>query len=118
VIVEEKAKNIIEENPVALATVNPKGNPHVIAVAYVKIKEDKVIITNNYMKSTIDNIKNNPHVSLAVWNKDWKGYRIDGIAEYYEKGKWFDFVKSMKENKGEPCKGALIINIDEINQLG
>jgi uncharacterized protein len=83
---EQEAQKIIEENPVVLATINSKGNPHVIAVALVKVKDDKIIITNNYMKSTIENIKNNPNVSLAVWNKDCKGYRIDGKAEYYEQG--------------------------------
>ncbi|MBU0957788.1 MAG: pyridoxamine 5'-phosphate oxidase family protein [Nanoarchaeota archaeon] len=114
---EEETKKIIEENPVALATVNSEGNPHVIAVAFVKIKNEKIIITNNHMNLTINNIKGNSKVSLAVWNKDWKGYGIDGTAEYFEEGEWLDFVKSIEENKEEPCKGAIIISINNIKKL-
>jgi len=114
----EEIKKIIEENSLAFATVDKDNKPHVIAVAYVKVKEGKLIVTNNYMDSTIDNIKNNSSVGLAVWNKDWEGYRIDGEASYFEEGEYYDFVKSMKENKDEPGKGAIVVDIKEIKKLG
>ena len=108
---------IIEENPLALATIKSDGNPHVIAVAYVKVKDNKLIITRNYMNQTLDNIKSNSKVSLAVWDKDWNGYRVGGTAEYFEDGAWFDFVKSLKENEDEPCKGVIVIDIVEVVKL-
>jgi hypothetical protein len=52
---EDKIKKIIEENP--LATVNQKGEPHVIGVASVKVKDEKIIVTDNYMKTTIEKHK-------------------------------------------------------------
>ena len=33
-------------------------------------------------------------------------------------GKWFDFVKTLPENKGFPTKGAIVVEIDEIKELG
>lgn len=111
-------KRIIEENPIAFATVNLDGSPHVIAVAYVKVKDDKIIITNNYMTTAVANFKKNKMISLAVWNKKWDGYRIEGEANYFEEGEWFDFVKSIKENEDEPCNGAVVIDIKEIKKLG
>ena len=114
---EEEIKKIIEENVLALATINKEGDPYVIAVAYVKIKDDKIVITNNYMKKTIDNLKNCPNISLVVWNKDWKGYQIKGKAEYFEEGEWLEFVKKIPENKDEPCKGALVVEINNIKKL-
>jgi predicted pyridoxine 5'-phosphate oxidase superfamily flavin-nucleotide-binding protein len=115
---EEEIKKIIEKNPVALSTVSREGKPYVIAVASVKVKDDKIIITDNYMGRTINNLKNYPNVSLVVWNKDWKGYNIQGRAEYYDKGTFLDFVKALKENKKEPCKGAIVIEINHIKKCG
>lgn len=111
-------KKIIEENPVAFATV-ADNKPNVIGVAYVKvISKDEVLVTDNYMKQTKDNLIRNNNICLAVWNKDWEGYKLIGTAQYMDKGKWFDYVKKMPENKGLPAKGAIIIKISEIIKLG
>lgn len=112
--ITHKIKKIIEENALALATLDLKGKPYVIGAAYCKVKENKIIITNNFMKSTIKNILNNPNIAIVVWDKKWNGYQFLGKAEYYQKGKWLNFVKSLKENKGMPAKGAIIVTINKI----
>src|SRR4030042_3558527 len=107
----------IEKKIVAIATVDKKNKPHNIAIQINKIQGDKIIFTDNYMKLTVENIKNNPNVSLVFWHgKEGaeKGYRIDGKAEYFDSGEWVDFVKGLKENEGYPAKGAIIIKINEI----
>lgn len=113
---EDKIKEIIEKNPVALASVSNSIKPHVIVVAFAKVKDNKIIITDNYMNKTIENLKNSPFVSLVVWNNKLEGYKIQGEAEYFNNGKWLSFVKSIPENKNEFCKGALIIKINEIKK--
>jgi predicted pyridoxine 5'-phosphate oxidase superfamily flavin-nucleotide-binding protein len=110
-------KEVIEKNPVALATVCENGNPHVIAVAEVRVVEDKIIVTDNFMSTTKENIVKNANVSLAVWDKDWNGYRISGKASYHETGKWKDFVKQMPENNGLSAKGAILIDIEDVTKL-
>ena len=115
---EKEVIKIIEKNPVAIATCSKEGKPHVIAVAYVKVKDNKIVISDNYMRTTIENIKENPEISLASWNKKWEGYRINGKVEYFETGEYYDFVKSIEENKEEPCKGAVVVTINEIKKLG
>ena len=112
----EDIKEIIEKNPLALATIK-EGKPYVIAVAYVKVKDGKIIITNNYMKTTVENIKNNKDISLAVWNKKWEGDQLNGEAEHYDSGKYLEFVKSLEENKNESPKGAIVVKINEIKKL-
>ena len=116
-MMNEEIKLIIEENAVALASIDADGNPYCIAVAYVKVKDDKIVITANYMNTTLENIRNNPSVCLVVWNKDWKGYQIKGKAEYFNQGEWLDFVKAIPENRDEPCKGALVVEINSIKKL-
>jgi len=95
-IITKEMKKMIEGTPLALATINTEGKPHVIATAFVKVKDDKIIITNNYMVNTIRNIRKYNNVSLAVWDKNWKGYQINGKAHYYSKGIWLDFVRKIK----------------------
>lgn len=112
--ITSKIKKIIEENAFAFAMVDLKGNPYVIGLAGCKVRENKLILTDNFMKSTVMYIKNNPNVALVVWDKNWKGYQFLGQAKYYQKGKWLNFVKSLKENRGFPAKGAIVISVKKI----
>jgi len=120
--INEELKKLIEGNALSLATVDEDGNPHCIAVGFVKVvSKNKVLVTDNYMAETIKNIKRNPQVALAVWNKDWKkdciGYGLKGVAEYFTSGTWHDKVKEIPENEGEPCKGAILVTINKIKKL-
>lgn len=117
----EELKDKIEKAIVAVATVNKEEKPHNIAIMYAKVKDNKIIITDNYMRTTIENIKNNPSISLVFWEGEEskeRGWRIDGKAEYHDSGKWLDFVKGLEENKGYPAKGAVVINVEEVKELG
>jgi len=112
----ENIKDKLEKATIAVATVKD-NKPHAIAIMYAKVKEGKVIITNNYMKTTVDNLKENSNIALVFWEGE-SGWRVEGKAEYYEKGKWLDFVKQMPENEGEAAKGAIVINVENIKELG
>lgn len=117
-MIDRDIKRIIEKYPLALATICSDKSPHVIAVAYVKvIDKDKILITDNYMKTTKNNILKDGKVALCVWNDKWRGWRLKGIAEYYGSGPWLKRVKEMPENKGLPAKGAIIVNIKEVTKL-
>lgn len=102
---------------VSLSTVTKDNKPHSIACEINGIKDKKIIITDNYMKTTIDNIKDNAHVCIVYWDNQ-TGYRICGTAKYYECGEWLKFVESLPENKNFPCKGALIVNVENVVKLG
>lgn len=117
-MISSKTKKIIENNPVAVAT-SVMNKPHVIAVAFVKvIGKNKILITDNFMKTCKENILKNNNIALAVWDKKWHGYRIKGKAKYFSSGIWLDFVKKLKENRGYPAKGVILINVNEVVKLG
>ena len=60
---KEDIKKLIEENPIALATVCSDGNPNVIPVAFVKVVSEKeIVITDNFMKQTRENLQKNKNV--------------------------------------------------------
>ncbi len=73
------------------------------------------------MFETTKNIRRNPNVALSVWNTGWKkncvGYELRGTAKYFKKGKYYEAVKRIPENKGEPLKGAVVATIKKIKRL-
>lgn len=114
-------KKLIENNACAFCTVDRLGKPHSIAVACVKVFEDKIIITNTHIKESLKNIKSNNSIALAVWNKEWEkacvGFELKGQAAHYTIGKWYDFVNNLPENKGYKIKGAIVITVNKIKKL-
>lgn len=117
--INKKAKKIIEGNYIAFATVGKNCKPNVIAVACVKVvEENKILITDNFMKHTRENLGENNNVCLAAWNNKEEGYKLIGKAKYFSSGKWLKFVKQMPENKGFPAKGAILITTSKLIELG
>ena len=118
----DELKNLIENNAVSFSTVDKNGTPHSIAVAYVKVVSDsEILISDNYMKETVENLKNNNSVSILIWNKEWNkdcfGFELRGKAQYFTSGKWRDYVKKIQENKGNPAKGAILVTVSKIKKL-
>lgn len=109
-------KEIIETNVLAFATSSKDGKPNVIAVASVKVKDDKIIITDNYMDKSKKNLDENNNIAIVVW-KGSKGYQIKGTSEYFTEGENYDFIKNLPENKDMPTKGAIVITVGEIYEL-
>ena len=114
-------QKFIESNAVGFATVGRNGKPHNIAVAYVKVVEDKIIISNAHIKESIKNFKYNNNVSLVVWNKEWEkaciGYELIGKAKNYTKGKWFEYVNNLPDNEGYKIISAIVVKITKIKKL-
>jgi len=109
-------KDKFENSTLAISTIK-ENKPHTIFIIYPKIVDNQIIITNNYMKTTIENLKINQNICLAFFEGE-KGWRINGKAKHYSSGKWLEFVKKLKENEGFSPKGALVIDVEEIKELG
>jgi len=109
-------KKIIEGNIVAFATANEKGRPRVIAVGEVKVvAPDTLLVGDVYMEKTLRNLRVNSRVSLVVWGKDYLGFTLSGEIEYFSDGKWFNKAKEIHE--GYSVKGAILVEISEVEKL-
>lgn len=120
--INEGMKKMIENNALSLASIDKTNKPHSIAVGFVRVvSKNQLLISDNYLIDTIENIKNNKNVSLAVWERNWEenciGYELNGIAEYFTKGKWIEEIKKLPINQGAPCKGAIIVTLNKIKVL-
>jgi predicted pyridoxine 5'-phosphate oxidase superfamily flavin-nucleotide-binding protein len=111
-------KSLIESNPISLATTND-GVPNIAVVAYAKvIGDNRLLVTDNFLETTVQNIKVNPQVAMAVFDADWNGLKITGTAEYLIDGEYFEQIKTMPENQDLPAKGAVLITVDKVRQIG
>lgn len=116
--INTEVKKLIEENTISFATVNQDNTPNVIGVACVKVvSANQLVITDNFMKQTKENIKINDNICLAVWDSNWEGYKFLGKAKYFSEGEWVKFVKKIQDNKNLPTKGAILITISEVIEL-
>ena len=120
-LISQSLKKFIESNALGFATVNKSGKPHNIAIAYVKVMGDQIIISNAYIKESIKNLENNNNVSLVIWNLEWEksciGFELIGKAKNYTDGKWLKYVKELPDNEGYDIKSAIVVNIKKIKRL-
>lgn len=110
-----KIKDFIESHFAGFTTVMEGDCPNVIGVSSVKVvSETQVIITDNYMNQSLKDINKNNNACLIFWDNEMKGYKLVGTVKYYTKGKWKEFVENMKENRGYPAKGAILMTVNKI----
>jgi len=114
-------KKFIESNALGLATVSKAGKPHNIAIAYVKVINNQIIISNAHIKESIKNINYNNNVSLVIWNPEWEkscvGFELIGKAKNYTDGKWLKYVKELPDNDGYDIKSAIVVKVKKIKKL-
>ncbi|MFA5358001.1 MAG: pyridoxamine 5'-phosphate oxidase family protein [archaeon] len=107
----------LEGKIVFFATSSKQGKSNLICAEVNEILPDaRILITNNMMKKTVKNIKENNFCSLAVYSKKISA-QIKCSAKYYSKGKWLNYVKTLDSNKGYSPKGALILTVKQIFDL-
>ena len=121
IMISKGLKRLLESNAIGFATIGKNGKPHNIAVAYVKVIDNKIIISNSHIKESIKNLRFNNNVSLVVWNKEWKnacvGFELQGKAKNYTTGKWFDFVSKLPDNEGCKIVSAIVVKTTKIKRL-
>ena len=117
-MITDELKQLIENNPLAFSTVNKSNAPHTIYVLYAKVVDNtKILITDNYMQKTKENILINKKVSLSVLVRD-VAFELIGVAEYFSRGNYFEYVKNIPENKEGPCKGAIVVSVEKVVKMG
>lgn len=115
----DKQIDLINRQKLAvLSTANLGNEPRAVFVEINKTNGDELVITDNHMEITKNNILENKNVFVLVGNDDLKwGVKISGEAKYYNSGEYFDMVKSLATNKYYQPKGAVVIKIVKINEF-
>lgn len=103
-----------ERQELVLASSSQKGDPRAIMVISLGLVDNKLLIGACLMKTTLENIKNNPHVSLVAKNNgDY--FRIEGQAEIQTEGK--NLESAIKKSNPPLPTSAILVEIREVFDL-
>jgi len=111
-ITEEMRQVIGEAKVFAVATASEDGEPNVVPIAFGKVLgEDEILLVDNFMNKTMENLKTNPRAAVSVWKAgDSKGYQFKGDVRIETSGRNFeDGVKMVKAEEPELNPKAVVI---------
>ena len=119
VIISEEVREIGEKvRPWSLATADKNGKPNVVPIGSRRFRsEDTIIVMDNHLNKTKNNILENPRVALTFYDPESdKGFQLKGSAMIETSGKIFDeeLVKYKVRRPDSNPRGVVIIKIDEI----
>lgn len=114
-LTEKQLELLKRRNLVVLASADLSGKPRAIIAEVNKAEGNKIIITDNEMEVTKNNLLANNSVFVLAHEQDYSYcLKISGRSEYHSSGEYFDFVKNLETNKGRHPKGAIAITVDNV----
>lgn len=99
-----------KDQELVLVTSSVDAQPNANIVISLGFVEGKILIADSQMKTTIENLQANKKVCLIS-----KYYRLQGTAEIFSQGKYFDLCLAADEKY--PPKHAILIAPQEIFDL-
>lgn len=121
-VIPDKVKALFDrQNHVAVGTASSEGVPNVSVVFWKKIlDEDTIIIIDNYMKTTKENIQKNKNICISFWDaKTDEGYKIKGTAKYHTEGPIYEegktFIQTRKPD--QVPRGVVEVKTKEIFEI-
>jgi predicted pyridoxine 5'-phosphate oxidase superfamily flavin-nucleotide-binding protein len=91
-LTDDVKKTMAQTKIIPVATASKEGMPNVIPFAFVKwLDEDTVLLADNFMNKSLKNLKENPYISICVWDAENKrSFQIKGEAVIETSGKVYD----------------------------
>lgn len=110
----------INNDLVFVATVNREGIPNVVPIGFARpLDENTILIADNFMKKTRENLEANPKISFVTKDSTKCPYQFKGSVEIFTEGKYFDTVTEWGQNamtKLSP-KAAVLVKVGEIYSI-
>ena len=104
-----------------LATASKAGVPNVVPIGALFLIDDETLwVIDNFMKKTMNNVKENPIATFDIWNPDGTmSYQVKCDVKYENSGADYEKAKDMMHQKRAdlPAKGLLKLTFKEIYQV-
>jgi len=124
--ITERMREVISKTHLfSVATASAKGEPNVVAIAFVRqLSDHELLVMDNFMGKTKANLKENPQIAISCWVTDpqtdaTRAYQFKGVARFETSGKVFtegcQWVKSIKPMA--QSKSAVIVKVHSIYNL-
>jgi predicted pyridoxine 5'-phosphate oxidase superfamily flavin-nucleotide-binding protein len=107
-------KAMAKQDVFPVATSNQDCIPNVVYIGYLKVIDNQtVLIADNYLKKTRDNILSNGKIAFVVRDEEKGSFQIKGTAERLTEGAMFDEVQKWASEK-LPRVAAIVMHVEEI----
>ncbi|MBP2045257.1 pyridoxamine 5'-phosphate oxidase family protein [Methanobacterium aggregans] len=110
----------VEKDLVFVATANTEGIPNVVPIGFARpLDENTILIADNYMKKTRENLEGNPKISIVTKDSTKCPYQFKGSVEIFTDGKYFETVTEWGQNamtKLSP-KAAILMKVEEVYSI-
>ena len=117
VMTQEMMDAVEKDNVVFFATATKEGVPNVVPIGFARPLDNKTImIVDNFMKKTHENLENNPKASIVPRDASKCPYQFKGTVEIHTSGKLFDEAVDWATSvmsKLAP-KAAVVLKVEEI----
>ena len=101
--------------PCILTTVDTSGKPNTIYVTCVhKRSDEQIVVADNKMHKTRQNIRDGCPVSLLYITKEEKAFQIKGSVSYHAAGEIYEEMKNGWLKKKYPGNAAVVIHVEEV----
>ncbi|RQD79783.1 MAG: pyridoxamine 5-phosphate oxidase [Methanocalculus sp. MSAO_Arc2] len=116
--IDEKLKDAIAEVKILpLATASKDGVPNVVPMGSIWVMDETTIwIADNFMKKTLQNVRENPRAALYVWSQSVGGcVQIKCTVTVETSGENVEKMRAMLHEKRPnlPGKSLLILSVTE-----
>jgi len=104
-----------------VATCSQNGTPNVVYIKFLKVLDDKtVLIADNYLSKTRDNILHNPKLAFVARDEEKGSFQIKGTVKRLIDGPMYGEVQKWVPDNF-PKVAAVVLHIEQIyngaNQL-
>jgi predicted pyridoxine 5'-phosphate oxidase superfamily flavin-nucleotide-binding protein len=121
--ITQDMKDIAEQAVIFIAaTASKDGKPNGVPIGLTRIiSDDEIMLFDNFMHKTRQNIAENPVVAITFWAKEARyGYQCKGPARVETAGNHFDEAIQWLQSKGRNFqpKAVVIVKVEEIYYVG
>ncbi len=113
-LTDEVKKAISNQDTFPVATSSQEGVPNVVYISYLKVIDDQtVLIADNFLNKTRDNILSNGKIAFTVLDEKKGSFQVKGTAERLMEGAMFDEVQKWVSDD-LPKVAAVVMHVDDI----
>ena len=113
----EDMMDAIEKDNVVFLSTCSNDEPNVVPIGFARpLDDEKILLVDNYMKKTRENLEKNPRASLVIRDASKCPYQFKGSVEIITSGELFDEAVDWATSvmsKLSP-KASILIKLDEI----
>lgn len=119
-IMNEDMMDAIEKDNVVFLSTCSDDEPNVVPIGFARpLDDEKILLVDNYMKKTRENLEKNPRASLVIRDASKCPYQFKGTVEIITSGELFDEAVDWATSvmsKLSP-KAAILFKVDEIYSI-